>query len=1103
MKFSDIIDQASDLLERKGRLSLRALKREFELDDEALEDLTEELIEVRRVAVDENGRILIWNGGREAERRQITVMFCDLVGSTALAEKLDPEDLREVMAAYQKAAGAVIERYEGHVAEYLGDGLVVYFGWPKAHENDAGRALKASLEVIAAVKSVEAPEPLQVRIGIATGPVVVGETGAGDASVPNAAVGTTPIVAARLQSLAGPDEIVIAPTTHRLAGSAFDYDDLGEQYLKGFTEPFHTWRVVRESAGESRFDERAIGGLTRLVGRDSELTLLLERWAMAKDGEGQVVLLSGEPGIGKSRITQVLREQLAVESHTRLHYQCSPYYSNTAFYPIIEQLERAARFARDDAPASRLDKLETLLAQGTETVSEMAPLFAALLSLPVDRYPPLNLSPQRQKEKTFEVLAAQTVGLARHHPVLMIFEDVHWIDPTALEVLGTLIERLEDAAVLLVITYRPEFEPPWGGYSHVTSHALNRLSAEHGARMVAEVTGENALPDDVLDQIIAKTDGVPLFVEELTKTVLEARAGEGQQNHTSNDSTLAIPATLQDSLMARLDRLESGKAIAQLGACIGREFSYRLLEAIAPGDAAGLGDALARLIDAELLYRRGPVPDTMYVFKHALIQETAYQSLLKSRRRPIHARIVDALEAQFGDIVEAEPELLAHHYTEAGLIKQSIPHWQQAGERAVKRSANVEAIGHFTKALDLMQTLSESLERNQQELILQVDLGTPLQATRGFGSVEVEQVYMRARELSEQVGETPQLFPVLSGSWTFYVVRADHTAAHAAAQHLLTVAENVDDSDHLLEAHFLAGFTLFYMGEFVSARKHYETGIALYERQQHRATAAPNRRNPGVGPLSVAARTLWFLGYPDQALNRSHQALALAQESLNPFSLAYSLNFVSLVNQFRREGQAAKERAGAVIALCTEHGFPFYSAYATVVRGWALAAQGQSAEGMAQIRDGLTASRDTGSELLRPFFLGMLAEALWGAGQAEEGLTTVAEALTLVDQTKERFYEAELHRLKGALTLQSQATGQTSEVAGEAEACFQKAIEIAQQQRAKSWELRAATSLARLWQGQNKQAEARALLSDIYNWFTEGFDTQDLQEAKSLLEKLA
>ena len=427
--------------------------------------------------------------------------------------------------------------------------------------------------------------------------------------------------------------------------------------------------MVRESAVEGRFEARATGGLTPLVGRDSELTLLLERWAVAKDGEGQVVLLSGEPGIGKSRITQVLRERLASESPTRLRYQCSPYYTNTAFYPIIDQLERAAEFVRDDAPESRLDKLEALLAQGTENVSEAAPLFAALLSLPVERYPPLNLSPQRQKEKTFEALAEHTAGLARHNPVLIIFEDVHWVDPTTLEMLGTLIDRVQDAAVLLVITYRPEFESPWGGYSHVTLHALDRLTRRQGAQMVAKVTGGKALPEDVLDQIIAKTDGVPLFVEELTKTVLEAGLAEGQKR-----PMVVIPATLQDSLMARLDRLESGKEIAQLGACIGREFSYRLIDAIAPGDHASLDDALARLIDAELLYRYGRPPDATYSFKHALVQETAYQSLLKSRRRPIHGRIADALKEQFGEIVEAEPELLAHHYTEAARVEQAIPY---------------------------------------------------------------------------------------------------------------------------------------------------------------------------------------------------------------------------------------------------------------------------------------------------------------------------------------------------------------------------------------------------------------------------------------------
>ena len=792
MKFSEIVKQAFVLLQDSGRVSYRALKMEFDLDDDQLDVLKEELLFSHPQIEEIDSRGLVWTDDKklpnkdrpqttygpltspateaplpEAERRQITVMFCDLVGSTALSEKLDPEDLREVMAAYQKAAGAVIERYEGHVAQYLGDGLMVYFGWPAAHEEDAERAVRASLELIEAVKGVEASEPLRVRIGIATGRVVVGETGAGDASVPKAAVGRTPNVAARLQGLAGPDEIVIAPTTRRLAGGAFDYDDLGEQSLKGIAEPLRAWRVVSESAVEGRFEARTMGGLTPLVGRESEIASLRERWAAAKDGEGQVVLLSGEPGIGKSRITQVLRERLASEPHTRLRYQCSPYYSNTAFYPVIDQLERVAGFGRDDSPECRLDKLEALLAQGTENVAEAAPLFASLLSLPVARYPPLNLSAQRQREKTFQALAEQAVGLARHKPVLMIFEDVHWIDPTTLDVLNTLVERIQDAAVLLVITHRPEFESPWGLYRHVALLSLNRLSRRQGARMVAKMTGGKALPEEVLDQIIAKTDGVPLFIEELTKTVLEASVVEGQNGHGVAESTAVIPATLQDSLMARLDRLESAKEIAQIGACIGREFSYPLIAAVVRRDHSGLDDALTRLVDAELLYRYGRPPDATYSFKHALVQETAYQSLLKSSRQPIHGRIADALQTQFVEIVEAEPELLAHHYTEAGRIKQAISCWQEAGRRAVQRSANVEAIGHFTKALDVLRTLSDSLERNQQELRVQVALAVPLAATTGFASAEMEQVYTRARELCGQVGRRHSSSRCCMGCGTF------------------------------------------------------------------------------------------------------------------------------------------------------------------------------------------------------------------------------------------------------------------------------------------------------------------------------------------------
>ena len=945
---------------------------------------------------------------REAERRQITVMFCDLVDSTALAERLDPEDLREVMAAYQKAAGAVIEHYDGHVAQYLGDGLMVYFGWPQAHEDDAGRAVRAGLELIAAVKDVAATAPLRVRIGIATGPVVVGETGAGDASVPKAAVGETPNLAARLQGLAAPNEIVIAPTTRALAGGAFDYDNLGEQVFKGIAKPLRAWRVVSASAAEDRFEARAAGGLTPLVGREIEGALLLDRWAEAKGGDGQVVLLSGEPGIGKSRITQVLRERLASEPLTRLRYQCSPYYTNTAFYPIIDQLERAAGFVRDDAHASRLDKLEAVLAQGTENVAEAAPLFAALLSLPVERYPPLSLSPQRQKEKTFEVLAEQVVGLAQQNPVLMIFEDVHWIDPTTLDVLSTVIDRLQHAAVLLVITYRPEFEPPWGDYSHVTIQALNRLSPEQGARMVGMVTGGKALPEEVLDQIIAKTDGVPLFVEELTKTVLEADLAEGQLR-----SMVAIPSTLQDSLMARLDRLESGKEIAQLAACIGREFSYRLIDAVASRDQAGLDDALTRLTDTGLLYRYGHPPDTTYSFKHALMQDTAYQSLLKSRRRPIHSRIVDTLQKQFGEVVKAEPELLAHHYTEAGRIEQAIPYWQQAGERAVRHSANVEAIGHFTKALDVLRTLPEGPERNQQELTLQVALGAPITATTGFASAEVKQAYTRARELCKRVGETPHLAPTLFGLWSVHNARGEYKEAHVTIQQLLTLAERVEDSGLILEGHLATAFTLFWLGEFTSARDHCETGIGRYDPQRHRKHVALYRRDPGMAVHATAAWASWYLGYPDQARELIHQSITLAEECRHPFSLAWALTFDGWIQQFHGQREAVQKRADAVIALATEQGFRVWLAWGTVFRGWAMAVHGQTGEGIAQIRQGLADYRATGAEMGRSYILAVLTEAHRAAGQPKEALATVDEALVFVNQAAECNFEAELYRLKG------------------------------------------------------------------------------------------
>jgi class 3 adenylate cyclase len=610
------------------------------------------VLEAARAPTSEAAQAAPAPAAREAERRQLSVMFCDLVGSTALSERLDPEELRGLMQAYRKACGEVIARYDGHVAQYLGDGVMVYFGWPTAHEEDAQRAVRAGLDIVEALAGLEGG--LAVRIGIATGLVVVGESGEDAAADAKLAVGETPNLAARVQALAEPNSVAVARSTRRLLGRVFELGDLGAHALKGVSGRVQVHRVLGEAKAESRFEAAHGAGLTPLVGRETEISLLLDRWDQAKDGEGQVVLLSGEPGIGKSRITQALRQRIAGEPHTRLRYQCSPYYANTAFYPVIEQIERAAGFERNDGADAKLEKLEALLGQSAEAPAAIAPLFAAMLSLPLDRYPPLNLEPVKQKELTIAALADQLVALAGDEPVLMVFEDAHWIDPTTLEMLAAMIDRVETAAVLLVITYRPEFAPPWTGHGNVTTLTLNRLSRRQGADMVAKVTGGKALPEEVLDQIVAKTDGVPLFVEELTKTVLEAGFLDEKPDRyvlSGPLPPLAIPATLQDSLMARLDRLSPVKEVAQIGACIGREFPYELLAAVSPLRDNELQDALSQLTNSELIFRRGTPPEATYSFKHALVQDAAYESLLKSRRQQLHTSIAKTLKEQFSDTV--------------------------------------------------------------------------------------------------------------------------------------------------------------------------------------------------------------------------------------------------------------------------------------------------------------------------------------------------------------------------------------------------------------------------------------------------------------------
>ena len=796
-------------------------------------------------------------------------------------------------------------------------------------------------------------------------------------------------------------------------------------------------------------------------------------------------------------------------------------------YPLIEVLERTLLLNRQDTDTEKVEKLERALA--LYNMQETVPLFTVLLSLPTPpQYPSLTLTPQKQKERTLQALLQLLVAQAERQATVSVWEDLHWADPSSLEFLTLLIEQIPTTKLLLVLTFRPEFVPPWKPRSHISQLVLNRLGKRQVEAMIEKVTADKELSAEVIEQIRLKTDGVPLFVEELTKSVVEARREQvtgdrGQSGRTVGP--LAIPATLQEALLARLDRLSTARQVAQLGATLGREFSHELLQAVSPLSETDLHTALDKLVEAEILYQRGTGEQARYFFKHALIQDTAYQSLLKSTRQQYHQQIAHVLEERFPDIKETQPELLAHHYTEAGLIEQAIPYWQQAGQNATQRSANAEAISHITKGLELLKTLPDTPEHAQQELMLLIAQIGPLTGMRGWGAPELEPISTRARKLCEQVGETPQLFPVLLALQASYLWRGEPQTACELGMQCLRIAQRSQDLDLLLGAHGILGWNLLFLGELVSARTHTEQSIALYDPQQHRALAFVYGQDFGAAGLSCAAYILWDLGYPDQALARITQARLLAEELGHPYSLAMTLYHSGKIYRSRHEPHFAREYAEACMTLSVEQGFPQFLAVSTLEKSWAISEQGQGGDHIPQMRQILTSLQAVGMKGMVSSYLVLLAEMYEKERRVEEGLTLLAEALALANQTDHGWGKPELYRLKGTLTLQSKTsleqvsdksqTGQdksevtnpqhptpSTQAEAEAEACFLKAIDIAQKQQAKSWELRASTSLARLWQSQGKTAEAHKLLSDVYNWFTEGFDTKDLQEAKALLESL-
>jgi len=1043
----------------------------------------------------------------DAERRQLTVMFCDLVNSTKLSSQLDPEEYRDVVRAYQRVCSEVITRFDGHIAQLLGDGLLVYFGYPQAHEDDPQRAVWTGLGILNAIgdlnRSLQHANRIQLalRLGIHTGLVVVGQMG-GAQRQEQLALGETPNIAARIQGLAQPNTLAVSEATYRLVQGYFDCEALGTQSLRGVAAPLHIYRVLQESGARGRLDVSMTRGLTPLIGRESEVTLLLEWWEQVKAGQGQVILLSGDAGIGKSRLVQMLKDHVANEPHVRWECRSSSYFENTALFPVTDLFQRLLRFQAEDTPDEKLGKLEQMLRQYGLPLEETVPLFAPLLTLPLPehRYPPLNLSPQRQRQKTLETLIAILLEQAEHHPVLFILEDLHWTDPTTLEFLSLLVEQVPTAAISLLLTCRPTFQPSWHHRSYLTEMTVNRLSRTQIAQIAEQVAGGKKLPAQVLDQIVEKSDGVPLFVEEMTKAILESGQLTALDDHytlTGAFSTFAIPATLQDPLMARLDHLMTSKGIAQLAAVIGRQFAYELLATVSQLDAATLQRELGRLVEAGIVYQRGVPPQATYIFKHALIQDAAYQSLLKSTRQQYHQRIAQVLEVQFPETAEAQPELLAHHFTEAGLIEQAVGYWHHAGQSAIERSAHVEAITHLRQGLGLLQTLPETPARTQREVDMYIAVGASLIAMKGQAAPEVGETYTYARQLCQHLEDPYRLFPVLRGLWHYYQVHAELQTAYALSEQLLTLAQQVQEPAMLIAAHRAVGMTLFYMGAVAAGHQHFAQGMALYDPLQHRAAAFLYGENAGVICHSFAAWALWYLGHPDQGRTQIDDALTLAQQSVHPFSLAFALACAAVCHRLRREERCAQEHVEAVMLLAKEQGFPFWMAFGSMLCGWTLAHQGQAKEGIAQLTQGLRAFRATGGEILRPYFLALLAEAHGRMGQPAEGLTALAGALTLVDTTGERWYEPEMYRLKGELLLQQHADHQ-----GAAETCFQQAIAIAQNQQAKSLALRATTSLSRLWQQQGKRQEAHDLLAPVYNWFTEGFDTADLQDAKALLEEL-
>jgi class 3 adenylate cyclase/tetratricopeptide (TPR) repeat protein len=1029
----------------------------------------------------------------KGERRQITVLFCDMVGFTELAHRVDPEVLQGIIHRYEDACAVCITRYDGYVFQRLGDGIVAFFGFPLAHEGEAERAIRAALKIVETMAQLIVPEVgrIEVRIGIATGIVVV-------ESVERGAVGETMNLAARLQNIAAPGNIVVSERVRRLAGGAFDYDDLGELNLKGIARPSRAFRVKGSGAAVSRFDAATSAGVSPLVGREQEIGLLLERWHQARNGAGQVVLVSGEPGIGKSRILSVLRQRAEAQGIRPLRFQCSPFYVNSAFYPIIATFERALAIGRNEPAASSLDKLEALIVGRFGQPLKDVRFIAAMLSVAFEeRYGALTMSPQLVKLETNRVLVNVLKAAAGTQTSLMLFEDLHWADPSSLEVLNMLISQLGDVSMLAVLTSRPEFQATWAEHSYVSTLNLARLSVAQSSALIAKLVNGKTLPENLAARIVAKTDGVPLFVEELTKAILESGdlIDEGDRYaYSGSPSSVSIPETLRDSLTARLDRVAAVKQVAQVGAIIGREFSYELLAALELMPDAALARALSRLTESELAFNRGTIPNAFYTFKHALVQDAAYDSLLKTQRQPLHAKIAKALAARWPETADTQPELLAHHFTEAGLAEDAIPLWRRAGELAMQAFALPEAVTHLSKGMSLLETLPATPARDAIELSLRTSLAPAVIAQRGWGHAQVGRTLEPAWRLAESLAHRAGYLPILNALWVHYMCMDRLDISLQWAQKILSTGDAVHDDSLEIVGHRAMSATYYWMGDFISARKHGDIVQSSYDFQRHSHIAQLTNSDPLTGEGIYRTQYLWILGYPDQAVVASDAKDQHARRRNHPFDLAFALTLGAQVFDFRCEPDELLRRTEEGERVGREHGVALmWEVMAEISRSIVWLRSGRIDAGVRRLDKAIERIAATGHRIWIWYLRALEAEGLALTGDFAGARSLIDESVRRIQSGEERAHFAEVLRLKGWILIQQ---GHTAE----AEAVLRAAIDVARTQKAKSWELRSATTLARLLADRGDAGSAQELLAPVYSWFTEGFDTRDLKEAKTLLE---